>query len=106
MKNKTINGITKGRAKRGERRDPLSLTINQINIQIMKKINLASHKEEFNMLVEEFDMGLVGNADIVSWFVNQVVFEDEDGETPELYKERNEILAPLADAVFKMMKKA
>ena len=70
----------------------------------MKKINLASRKEEFNMLVEEFDMGLVGNADIVSWFVNQVVFEDE--ETPELYKEQNEILAPLADAVFKMMEKA
>ena len=58
------------------------------------------------MLVEECNMGLVGNADIVSWFVNQVVLWDEDDETPELYKEQNEILAPLADAVFKMMKKA
>lgn len=63
--------------------------------------DLATIKEEFKRLMEEFDMGLIGNADIVDWFINDVIIvkDGKEDEASKLYDEREKLLEPLANKI-------
>lgn len=64
----------------------------------------ATIKAELVHLMEEFDMGFIGNADIVDWFINDVVvMSDKEDETSKIYDEREKLLAPLATEIFEKM---
>lgn len=63
--------------------------------------DLATIKAEFERLMEDFDMGMIGNADIVNWFLNDVltVIDGKEDEGLALYNEREKLLEPLANKI-------